>query len=289
MPFLSRVMSFWRNIFKRRQVEQDLNDELMSYAEEVIQRHLGAGMNPDAAREAARLEVGGMDGLKERVRRQHIGSRSLARTARATAFGLAFFAAGVAASFGYGHWKNYSAAKFTEGANLVSTRPPTIEGIVLIKNSRFPLSNVEVELRSKFYEAQKTTSDAWGRFSFTNLHPGQFRLAVGGKNVEIPLPTACANENPDLAPPASAAYKVYIAAKDGNAMAGDAIKLTQGETIVAENHSGNQRQVRAYISSEDRLDIAATVWSERNSRFRLYRYLDGKLDNGIPWGPSIQN
>jgi len=73
MPYQSKVIRFWNNLFHRRQVEVDLDDELQSYVEEMVERKIHAGFAPEAARETVLLEVGGIERIKDLVREQRIG------------------------------------------------------------------------------------------------------------------------------------------------------------------------------------------------------------------------
>jgi putative ABC transport system permease protein len=61
-------MSAFRNLFRRSEVERDLDDELQSYIELLTAEKIRQGMTPDAARRAAHLEAGGVEQIKEEVR-----------------------------------------------------------------------------------------------------------------------------------------------------------------------------------------------------------------------------
>src|SRR5215211_701638 len=74
MPFLPRVRSLWRNLAHAGQVERELDDELRAYVDLLAAEKEKAGMTPDDARRAARLEAGGVDQLKESVRDAHAGA-----------------------------------------------------------------------------------------------------------------------------------------------------------------------------------------------------------------------
>ena len=68
-----RLASSWRNLLRRDDVERDLDGELRAYLDQVTDRNLGAGMTPAEARRAARMELGGMEQVKEEVRGQRSG------------------------------------------------------------------------------------------------------------------------------------------------------------------------------------------------------------------------
>jgi putative ABC transport system permease protein len=68
-------MSLWRavragtrSLFHKQQVEQDLDDELQHFQELITQENLRAGMPRAAAERAARLQVGGIEVTRSRVR-----------------------------------------------------------------------------------------------------------------------------------------------------------------------------------------------------------------------------
>jgi predicted permease len=62
------TMSFFKNLFARKQVEYDLDAEVRSYIELLADEKIRQGMTPDEARRAARLEVGGAEQIKDEVR-----------------------------------------------------------------------------------------------------------------------------------------------------------------------------------------------------------------------------
>ena len=68
------MRSFWRNLAHGRTVEKDLDDELRGYADLLSDEHRARGLSPDAAARAARLELGGLDQVKERVREVKAGA-----------------------------------------------------------------------------------------------------------------------------------------------------------------------------------------------------------------------
>jgi predicted permease len=73
MPFLVKVRSFVRNLVLSRRVDADLNREVQSHLEMLIEENLRAGMPPKEAQRAARIELGGIEQVKEQVREVRIG------------------------------------------------------------------------------------------------------------------------------------------------------------------------------------------------------------------------
>jgi putative ABC transport system permease protein len=73
MPLFSRIGSLCRNLFQRRRVERELDDELRAYLDELTEEKRRNGADPVAARREARLELGGVEQVKEEVRQMRSG------------------------------------------------------------------------------------------------------------------------------------------------------------------------------------------------------------------------
>ena len=75
MKWLRRALAITKNLFRSAGADQDLDDEIRSYAEILSDEKVMAGMKPDAARRAARIEMGGTQQVKEEVRSRRTGAR----------------------------------------------------------------------------------------------------------------------------------------------------------------------------------------------------------------------
>jgi predicted permease len=108
MPFLAKARSLLRNFFLFRRVEADLDQEVYSHLEMLIEEKIRAGMPPREAQRAARIELGGIEQVKEQVRYARTGAflesmlqdlrfaiRSLRRTPGLTAFVVITLALGI--------------------------------------------------------------------------------------------------------------------------------------------------------------------------------------------------
>ena len=73
MTILSRIISLRRHLFRKRETEQDLNDEVKSYLELLTERKIGAGIDRAEARRLAMIETGGTEQVKEKVREVRMG------------------------------------------------------------------------------------------------------------------------------------------------------------------------------------------------------------------------
>ena len=74
MPLLMKVRSLVRNLFFLRRVETDLELEVHSHLELLIEENIRAGMTPPEAQRVARIELGGVEQVKEQVRDRRIGN-----------------------------------------------------------------------------------------------------------------------------------------------------------------------------------------------------------------------
>jgi predicted permease len=74
MPLFVKVRSLLRNLFSFRRVEVDLDQEVHSHLEMLIEENIRAGMPPEEAQRAARIELGGIEQVKEQVREERIGN-----------------------------------------------------------------------------------------------------------------------------------------------------------------------------------------------------------------------
>jgi putative ABC transport system permease protein len=74
MPLLVKVQSFLRNLFSSRRVDADLDQEVHTQLEILTEENIRAGMPPEEARRAARIEFGGIEQVKEEVREKRIGN-----------------------------------------------------------------------------------------------------------------------------------------------------------------------------------------------------------------------
>jgi len=68
------MKSLWRNLTQKRAVDEDLDHEIRSYQALLEDEQAGAGADRNAARRAARLEMGSVDLVKESVRDARAGA-----------------------------------------------------------------------------------------------------------------------------------------------------------------------------------------------------------------------
>jgi hypothetical protein len=68
-----RLRTLWRNLTKKQVVEDDLDQELHSYEAMLADEKSRTGIDPGAAQRAARLEMEGLEQIKENVRDVRVG------------------------------------------------------------------------------------------------------------------------------------------------------------------------------------------------------------------------
>jgi len=64
MSPLPRLSSLLRNLFRKDRVERDLDSEVSAYLDQLVEEKISAGMAPERARRAARIEVGGPEQVR---------------------------------------------------------------------------------------------------------------------------------------------------------------------------------------------------------------------------------
>ena len=86
MPLFVKARSFLRNLLSSGRMEADLDLEVHSHLEMLTDENIRAGMSPQEAQRAARIELGGIEQVKEQVREERIGNwlRSMISDCRET-------------------------------------------------------------------------------------------------------------------------------------------------------------------------------------------------------------
>ena len=87
MPFLAKARSVMKNLFLARRVEAELDEEVRAHLEMLVEEKVRAGMMAENARREARIELGGVDQVKEQVHEVRSG-RSLETFFQDFRFGL---------------------------------------------------------------------------------------------------------------------------------------------------------------------------------------------------------
>jgi predicted permease len=74
MKLWSRTTSMLRNLFRKRQVENQLDDEVHAYVNMLTDERIAAGMSASEARRTAQAEFGGIEQVKQAVRDHRAGT-----------------------------------------------------------------------------------------------------------------------------------------------------------------------------------------------------------------------
>src|SRR5215469_16887473 len=70
---LPRLTSLLRNLLCKQREERELDEEVCTYEQLLVDENIRAGINPEEARRQARLELGGVEQVKEQVREIRAG------------------------------------------------------------------------------------------------------------------------------------------------------------------------------------------------------------------------
>ena len=68
MPFLRNITSGLRSLFRKEQVDRELDEELCAYQDMAAEEKMKDGMSPKQALRAVRLEQGNVESTREEVR-----------------------------------------------------------------------------------------------------------------------------------------------------------------------------------------------------------------------------
>jgi predicted permease len=71
--WFNKSSSWLRLLLHRREADQELDEEIQFHLDEKTEQNLAKGMTPEAARRAARIELGGVEQVKEQVRAARTG------------------------------------------------------------------------------------------------------------------------------------------------------------------------------------------------------------------------
>src|ERR1700730_5732955 len=74
MAWITRLKTFYRRIFQRAQVEQDLDAEVQAYFKTLVDRYMDKGMSREEAHRTARLKFDGAEQVKQTVRDEQVGA-----------------------------------------------------------------------------------------------------------------------------------------------------------------------------------------------------------------------
>jgi predicted permease len=69
----SRIRSLWKNLWRKSELEKDLDDEVRAYVEMTTEEKVAVGISPVEARRLALIECGGMEQVKSAVRAERLG------------------------------------------------------------------------------------------------------------------------------------------------------------------------------------------------------------------------
>ena len=74
MPLFVKAQRFLRNLVSSRRADVDLDEEVHAHLELMTEEKIRAGLRPEEAQRAARIELGGIEQVKEQVREERLGN-----------------------------------------------------------------------------------------------------------------------------------------------------------------------------------------------------------------------
>lgn len=174
-----RILSLFRNLFRKRAVEQALDDELRSSLEVLTEEKMKQGLSQPVARRGALIELGGIERVKEEVRAVRVG-RFVEDFARDIRFGLRWlrrnpgFTAVVAITLALGIGANTAIFSYVDAVILEPLPYPHPERIVLVREQSRREGWSEISAPDFIgWEHENTVFTAmavenWGRKTLTN-------------------------------------------------------------------------------------------------------------------------
>ncbi len=177
------IRSLFQSLFRKPQLDRDLDDELRAYLDLLIDEKVRAGMDPAEAARRARLELGGVEQVKEEVRERRLGAaldtlwqdtryafRTLRKNAGFTVVALLILAIGIGANttlFSTVHAVLLRGAQYPEAHRLV-VGLKTVQG-----EMSGPVSRVD-------YYDYHDHSDSFEQLAALTTFTWQFTVTGGG-------------------------------------------------------------------------------------------------------------
>jgi hypothetical protein len=185
MPFLPKLLHFWRNLWRGKQLERDLNDELETYIDELAERKASTGLSDESAREAALAELGGIDRIKNLVRQQRMGFGMAGNLAMVITVAAAAFISGTLVE----SRPRQNPAQLTRTPAQIKALPVRsqikLSGRLLDNATGQPIPNVEVALEPHPALRHFTFTESDGSFSFRDPPSTGYILVAGEKRLNF--------------------------------------------------------------------------------------------------------
>jgi len=179
MSFLERFVAGLRALFRKKQVEQEMDEELRGYLDAAVKDKMRSGMSHEQALRAARVEMGSMDAVKEEIRSAgwestletlwqdiRYGLRQLERNPAFTVIVVITLALGIGA--------NSAVFSVLNGLFLRALPVPEPERVVAFSSTSFSWADyVKYRNQAKSFESLTTSYGLPFTANLNSAHPPQ--------------------------------------------------------------------------------------------------------------------
>jgi hypothetical protein len=186
MTLFSRIGGGVRALFRRKREEQELDAELREFLETAVDEKVRNGLSPQDARRAARVEMGSLEAVKDRVRDAgwetlvesawqdvRYGARTLRRSPGFTATAITILALGIGAN---------TAIFSLVNAVMLRTLPVREPNQLVEPLSRYPGEPHMNGFSWEFYEYVRDRNHVFA--DVTGMVPTRFQVGRAGAGVE---------------------------------------------------------------------------------------------------------